>query len=158
MMNLGSAVTAYGRRIDGVMLEQGMTSTYARKRFKPHRTRVNKVELANLLNREFDNYTPHTHLASDLMYVRVGGVNGRMCACWSAWRTGASPTIPPDGPGTGPGTIGTRHARLLLTDVSGVSLGPERRVLEHKNRRTASCVRHQAVTVMQRQPVRQRHG
>lgn len=73
MMNLGSAVTAYGRRIDGVMLEQGMTSTYARKRFKPHRTRVNKVELANLLNREFDNYTPHTHLASDLMYVRVGG-------------------------------------------------------------------------------------
>lgn len=50
-----------------------MTSTYARKRFKPHRTRVNEVELANLLNREFGNYTPHTHLASDLMYMRVGG-------------------------------------------------------------------------------------
>lgn len=68
-----SGVTAYRRRIDGVMLEQGMTSTYARKRFKPHRTRVNEVELANLLNRKFGNYTPHTHLASDLMYMRLGG-------------------------------------------------------------------------------------
>ena len=29
---------------------------------------------------------------------RRGG--GRTCACWSAWRTGASPDIPPGGPGT----------------------------------------------------------
>lgn len=53
--------------------EQGMTSAYTRRRFKPHGTRVNEAKLANLLDREFDGYAPHAHLASDLTYVRVGG-------------------------------------------------------------------------------------
>ena len=55
------------------MREQGMTSAYARRTFKPHRTRVNEARLANILDREFDGYEPRTHLASDLTYVRVGG-------------------------------------------------------------------------------------
>ena len=66
-------VTASRRRIGNIMREQGMTSAYTRRRFKPHGTRVNEAKLANLLGREFDGYAPHVHLASDLTYVRVGG-------------------------------------------------------------------------------------
>ena len=66
-------VTASRRRIGNIMREQGMTSAYARRTFKPHRTRVNEARLANILDREFDGYEPRTHLASDLTYVRVGG-------------------------------------------------------------------------------------
>ena len=61
------------------MREQGMTSAYTRRRFKPHGTRVNEAKLANLLDREFDGYAPHTHLAGDLTYVRVGGDWAYVC-------------------------------------------------------------------------------
>ena len=50
-----------------------MASAYARRTFKPHRTRVNEARLANIIDREFDGYEPRTRLASDLTYVRVGG-------------------------------------------------------------------------------------
>ena len=72
-------VTASRRRIGGIMREQGMTSAYTRRRFKPHGTRVNEAKLANLLGREFDGYAPHVHLASDLTYVRVGGDWAYVC-------------------------------------------------------------------------------
>ena len=72
-------VTASRRRIGNIMREQGMTSAYTRRRFKPHRTRVNEAKLANLLDREFDGYAPHTHLAGDLTYVRVGGGWAYVC-------------------------------------------------------------------------------
>ena len=72
-------VTASRRRIGGIMHEQGMTSAYTRRRFKPHGTRVNEAKLANLLDREFDGYAPHAHLASDLTYVRVGGDWAYVC-------------------------------------------------------------------------------
>lgn len=72
-------VTASRRRIGNIMREQGMTSAYTRRRFEPHGTRVNEVRLANLLDREFDGYAPHTHLASDLTYVRVGGGWAYVC-------------------------------------------------------------------------------
>ena len=61
------------------MREQGMTSAYARGRSEPHRTRADEAGLANLLDREFDGYAPHTHLASDLTYVRVGGDWAYVC-------------------------------------------------------------------------------
>ena len=72
-------VTASRRRIGNIMHEQGMTSAYVRRRFKPHRTRVNEARLANLLDREFDGYEPRTHLASDLTCVRVGGKWAYVC-------------------------------------------------------------------------------
>lgn len=72
-------VTASRRRIGNIMREQGMTSTYARRRFKPHGTRADEAKLANLLDREFEGYASHTHLASDLTYVRVG--NGWAYVC-----------------------------------------------------------------------------
>ena len=67
------------RRIGNIMREQGMTGAYARKTFKPHKTRADEARLTNLLDREFDGYAPHTHLASDLTYVRVGGGWAYVC-------------------------------------------------------------------------------
>ena len=72
-------VTASGRRIVNIMKRRGMTSAYARRTFKPHKTRVNEARLANILDREFDGYEPRTHLASDLTYVRVGGKWAYVC-------------------------------------------------------------------------------
>ena len=72
-------VTASRRRIGNIMREQGMTSAYARRRFKPHKTRADEARLANLLDRGFDGYAPHTHLASGLTYVRVGGGRAYVC-------------------------------------------------------------------------------
>ena len=56
-----------------------MTSAYARRTFKPHKTRVDEARLANILDREFDGYEPRTHLAGDLTYVRVGGKWAYVC-------------------------------------------------------------------------------
>lgn len=72
-------VTASGRRIVDIMKRRGMTSAYARRTFKPHKTRADEAGLANILGREFDGYEPRTHLASDLTYVRVGGKWAYVC-------------------------------------------------------------------------------
>ena len=50
-----------------------------RGRSEPHRTRADEARLANLLDRGFDGYAPHTHLAGDLTYVRVGGDWAYVC-------------------------------------------------------------------------------
>ena len=72
-------VTASRRRIGNIMREQGMTGAYARGRSEPHRTRADEARLANLLDRGFDGYAPHTHPAGDLTYVRVGGGWAYVC-------------------------------------------------------------------------------
>ena len=61
------------------MREQGMTSAYARGRSEPHRTRADEARPANLPDRGSDGYAPHTHPASDLTYVRVGGDWAYVC-------------------------------------------------------------------------------
>ena len=61
------------------MREQGMTSADARGRSEPHRTRADEARLANLLDRGFDSYAPHTRPAGDLAYVRVGGDWAYVC-------------------------------------------------------------------------------
>ena len=72
-------VTASRRRVVNIMKRRGMTSAYARRTFKPHKTRADEARLANLLDRGFDGYAPHTHLAGDLTYVRVGGDWAYVC-------------------------------------------------------------------------------
>nr|WP_226558038.1 IS3 family transposase [Bifidobacterium pseudocatenulatum] len=72
-------VTASRRRIASIMKRRGMTSAYARRTFKPHRTRADEARLANILDREFDGYEPRTHLAGDLTCVRVGGKWAYVC-------------------------------------------------------------------------------
>ena len=72
-------VTASRRRIGNIMREQGMTSVYARGRSEPHGTRADEARLANLPDRGFDGYAPHTRPAGDLTYVRVGGDWAYVC-------------------------------------------------------------------------------
>lgn len=72
-------VTASRRRIGGIMREQGMTSAYTRRRFKPRKTRADEARPANLLDRGFDGYAPHTRPAGDLTSVRVGGGWAYVC-------------------------------------------------------------------------------
>ena len=72
-------VTASRRRIGGIMREQGMTGAYARGRSEPHGTRADEARLANLPDRGFDGYAPHTRPAGDLTYVRVGGDWAYVC-------------------------------------------------------------------------------
>ena len=72
-------VTASRRRIGGIMREQGMTGAYARGRSEPHRTRADEAGLANLPDRGFDGYAPHTRPAGDPTYVRVGSGWAYVC-------------------------------------------------------------------------------
>lgn len=72
-------VTASRRRIGGIMCEQGMTGAYTHRRFKPRKTRADEARPANLLDRGFDGYAPHTRPAGDLTSVRVGGGWAYVC-------------------------------------------------------------------------------
>ncbi|KFJ07092.1 integrase [Bifidobacterium tsurumiense] len=61
----GRGVVASRRRIGNIMKRHGMASAYARRTsFRPCKQDVNEAGLANLLDREFSGYRPHTHLAS----------------------------------------------------------------------------------------------
>jgi putative transposase len=93
-------VTASRRRIGGIMREQSMTSAYTRRRSKPHGMRADEARLANLLDRGSDGYAPHARPAGDLTYVRVGGGLGVRVPAGRPGGQGASPDIPPGGPGT----------------------------------------------------------
>ena len=57
----------------------GHAGAYARGRSEPHGTRADEARLANLLDRGFDGYAPHTRPASDLTYVRVGSGWAYVC-------------------------------------------------------------------------------
>ena len=44
--------------------------------------------------------TPRTRVRRAILSLSAPAEAGRTCACRTAWRTGASPAIPPGGPGT----------------------------------------------------------
>ncbi|WP_229774814.1 IS3 family transposase [Bifidobacterium tsurumiense] len=90
----GRGVVASRRRIGNIMKRHGMASTYARRTsFRPCKQDVNEAGLANLLDREFSGYRPHTHLASGPDVREGRGRMGRTCACPWTWRTGRSRAI-----------------------------------------------------------------
>lgn len=60
------------RRIGRIMKENGLVSAYAKAKFKAHAGKVNEADVPNVVAREFDGHAPHTHVVSDLTYVRVG--------------------------------------------------------------------------------------
>lgn len=72
-------VVASRRRIKRIMDQKGPASAYSRKKYRPHAPEVSEAEAPNALNRESDGRLPHTHIVSDLAYVRVG--RGRSCVC-----------------------------------------------------------------------------
>jgi transposase InsO family protein len=60
------------RRIGRIMRKNGLTSAYRTRRFRQPRSKVNCADVPNVLDRRFSGRAPHTHVASDLTYVRVG--------------------------------------------------------------------------------------
>ena len=61
------------RRIKRIMNQEGLVGAYARKKCKPRAAKASEAEAPNVLDREFDGRPPHTHIAGDPAYVRVGG-------------------------------------------------------------------------------------
>lgn len=59
------------RRIGRIMKEQGLVSKYTVAQFKPKKSTVNKSEIGNTLNREFNQDVELKVIVSDLTYVRV---------------------------------------------------------------------------------------
>lgn len=60
------------RRIGRIMNQEGLVSNYTVAQYKPHASKCNESNVANLVNRKFDDQ-PHLNVVvSDLTYVRVG--------------------------------------------------------------------------------------
>ena len=72
-------IVASRRRIKRIMNQKGLVSAYTRKKYKPRSAKASEAEAPNVLDREFDGYPPHTHIVSDLTYVRVGGEWNYVC-------------------------------------------------------------------------------
>lgn len=66
-------ITASRRRIGEAMKSRNLASRYAKAKLRPHPGKPNEAELPSVLNRELDGHAPHTHVVSDLTYVRVLG-------------------------------------------------------------------------------------
>jgi len=54
------------------MKEQGLVSKYTIAQYKPQKTKTNNDNVANILDRNFDNQQKSAVVVSDLTYVRVG--------------------------------------------------------------------------------------
>lgn len=72
-------IVAPRRRIKRIINQKGLVSAYTRKKYKPRAAKASKAEAPNVLDREFDGHPPHTHIVSDLAYVRVGGKWNYVC-------------------------------------------------------------------------------
>ena len=99
-------VTASGRRIGGIMREQGMTSAYARGRSEPHRTRADEAKLANLSDPRVRRLRP-THASGGRSYLcpRRRRLGVRVPAGRPGGQGHRRPfrrTAPRRGPGAGP--------------------------------------------------------
>lgn len=66
-------VVASRRRIKRIMNQKCLVSAYARKKYKLCAAMASEAEAPSVLDRELDGHPPHTHIVSDLAYVRVGG-------------------------------------------------------------------------------------
>lgn len=67
------------RRIKRIMNQKGLFSAYTCKKCKPRAAKASEAEAPNVLDREFDGHPPHTHIVSDLTYVRVGSKWNYVC-------------------------------------------------------------------------------
>ncbi|HCG4536088.1 IS3 family transposase [Ureibacillus chungkukjangi] len=59
-------------RISSIMKQLGLVSNYTIAYFKPQKNRSNEAQVANILNREFQQEKELSVIVSDLTYVRVG--------------------------------------------------------------------------------------
>lgn len=59
------------RRIARIMKYNGLVSVYTSKKYKNHKSSVNEANIANIINREFNDRDINEVIVSDLTYVRV---------------------------------------------------------------------------------------
>lgn len=64
-------LTVSRRRIDRIMKQEGLVSTYTIAQFKPHVAKCNEDNIANIVDRKFNDQSQHNVVVSDLTYVRV---------------------------------------------------------------------------------------
>ena len=60
------------RRIGKIMKQEGLVSSYTTTQFHPQKDTCNESQIANIVNREFDDQPYRNVVVSDLTYVRVG--------------------------------------------------------------------------------------
>ena len=61
------------------MNQKGLVSAYTRKKYKLCAAMASEAEAPSVLDRELDGHPPHTHIVSNLAYVRVGGKWNYVC-------------------------------------------------------------------------------
>lgn len=72
-------IHASKRRICTVMKKYDLVSSYTFKLCKTKANRVNNDEICNVVNREFNNWSPLEVVVSDLTYVKVAGKWNYIC-------------------------------------------------------------------------------
>lgn len=60
------------RRIGRIMKQEGLVSSYTVAQYKPHSSKCNESDVANLVSRQFDDESHLNVVVSDLTYVKVG--------------------------------------------------------------------------------------
>ena len=71
--------TVSKRRIGKIMLKYDLVSNYTLRRKKKRKNTVNNDEIANIVEREFDNRKKYEVVVSDLTYVRICGKWHYLC-------------------------------------------------------------------------------
>ena len=65
--------TASRRRIGNILKANGLCCVRKNKRAPRARAKASRSDAPNIVSQVFSGYRPHTHICSDLTYVRVGG-------------------------------------------------------------------------------------
>lgn len=67
------------RRIAGILKKNNLSCIRRNVKVKAGKAPANGSDLPNIVARNFDGYSPRTHICSDLTYVRVGGRWNYIC-------------------------------------------------------------------------------
>jgi len=67
------------RRIGRIMAEEGLVSRYTVAQFKPRRQKVNRDDVKNIIDQDFEGRSKNEVIVSDLTYVRVGNRWNYIC-------------------------------------------------------------------------------
>ena len=92
-------VTASGRRIGGIMREQGMRARHAQT-IQTAWDAGRRGQAREPAGPAGPTATPRTRIRRATLPMSASAEAGRTCACRPVRRTGASPAIPPGGHGT----------------------------------------------------------
>ena len=67
------------RRIGNILKSNNLVSIRKNKKYSVPKSRVNDSNVENIVDQKFSGYAPHTHICSDLTYVKVGNSWNYIC-------------------------------------------------------------------------------